>query len=168
MATARATTKRATQAAAGLPTHEWRDRLRHAGLRMTAPRLAALSTLATLGGHQDAETVTRAAREQLGGTLSTQAVYNNLHALTGAGLVRRIELPGQPARYELRVGDNHHHLVCRVCGDTRDVDCATGYAPCLAPSDSHGFAIDEAEVTYWGVCAACQDNKTDISSETKR
>ena len=93
-------------------------------------------------------------REDLG-EVSTQAVYDVLRALTSAGLVRRIEPAGSVARYESRVADNHHHLVCRSCGAIEDVDCAVGTAPCLTASDDHGFAIDEAEVTYWGLCPAC-------------
>jgi Fe2+ or Zn2+ uptake regulation protein len=135
-----------------------KSQLRAAGLRVTAPRVA---TLQVLSGHPhaDAETVTRAVRERLG-TVSTQAVYDVLHALTGAGLVRRIEPAGSPARYERRVGDNHHHLVCRRCGAMKDVDCATGAASCLDPSDAAGFVIDEAEVTYWGLCPRCQKPTT--------
>src|SRR5690606_30190275 len=89
--------------------------------------------------------------------VSTQAIYDVLHALTGAGLVRRIEPAGSPARFELRVGDNHHHVVCRRCGDIADVDCAVGHPPCPSASEDHGFTIDEAEVTYWGLCAQCHE-----------
>lgn len=134
--------------------NHWREMLRNRGLRVTAPRLAVLTAVAATP-HGDAETLASAARARLG-TLSTQAVYDNLHALVEIGLIRRIELPGQPSRYEARVGDNHHHLVCRRCGRTEDVDCAVGEAPCLEPTKSHGFHVEEAEVTYWGVCAACQ------------
>lgn len=137
---------------------EWHERLREAGLRVTAPRLSVICALAERGSHQDAESLVTAARANLG-TLSTQAVYNNLHALTAAGLVRRIELPGQPARYELRTGDNHHHIVCRRCGATEDVDCVMGTAPCLTPSENHGFHVDEAEVTFWGICPQCQQKR---------
>ena len=137
-------------------TREWQAQLHRAGLRTTAPRMAVLEALARPGGHHNADSVAQAARLRLV-TLSTQAVYNNLLALYNAGIVRRIELPGQPAHYELRVGDNHHHIVCRACGHTEDVDCAVGSAPCLTPSQTHGFAgIDEAEVTFWGVCPDCQ------------
>ena len=132
----------------------WQERLRRAGLRLTAPRLAVLDAVAA-GPHHDAETIAAQARERLG-TLSTQAVYDNLHALVAADLVRRIEPAGHPARYEARVGDNHHHLVCRRCGAMEDVDCAVGAAPCLEPSQSHGYRVDEAEVIYWGVCPRCQ------------
>lgn len=132
----------------------WRERLQAAGLRMTAPRLAVLRAVEA-GPHLDAESIAAAARARLG-TLSTQSVYDNLHALVGVGLVRRIEPAGHPARYEARVGDNHHHVVCRRCGRTEDVDCAVGAAPCLEPSQSHGYVLDEAEVIYWGVCPGCQ------------
>jgi Fur family ferric uptake transcriptional regulator len=104
--------------------------------------------------HADTETILGAAREVLP-EVSTQAVYDVLRALTTAGLVRRIEPAGSVARYESRVADNHHHLVCRSCGAIVDVDCAVGYTPCLTASDDHGFQIDEAEVTYWGLCPDC-------------
>jgi Fur family ferric uptake transcriptional regulator len=106
--------------------------------------------------HADADALANAVRLRLG-KVSTQAIYDVLHALTQAGLVRRIEPAGSPTRYELRVGDNHHHLVCRSCGAIEDVDCAVGKRPCLHASDDHGFAIDEAEVTYWGLCPRCRD-----------
>jgi len=112
------------------------------------------------GQHRDAEAIAAAARRQLG-ALSTQAVYDNLHVLEGAGLVRRIQPSGHPGRYEARVGDNHHHLVCRRCGVTTDVDCAVGAAPCLEPSDTSGFAVEEAEIIFWGLCPQCrQENNT--------
>jgi Fur family transcriptional regulator, stress-responsive regulator len=104
--------------------------------------------------HADADTLARAARAGLG-KVSTQAVYDVLAALSTAGLIRRIEPAGSPARYEARTGDNHHHIVCRQCGEIADVDCAVGETPCLTAQDSHGFVIDEAEVTYWGTCPAC-------------
>lgn len=132
------------------------DILRQAGLRVTSPRLAVLSALEALP-HQTAETVAAAARERLG-SLSTQAVYDNLHLLVDAGLVRRIEPAGSAALYEMQTGDNHHHLVCRACGATHDVDCAVGAAPCLQPSAHHGFVLDEAEVVFWGLCPTCQEN----------
>jgi Fe2+ or Zn2+ uptake regulation protein len=105
--------------------------------------------------HSDADSIATVARRRLG-SLSTQAVYNNLHAMAGAGLLRRIEPAGGPARYETRVGDNHHHVVCRSCAATSDVDCAVGFTPCLEASETSGFSIDEAEVTYWGTCPGCQ------------
>src|SRR5690606_34815371 len=123
------------------------EQLRSAGLRVTQPRLAVLEALSR-APHANADAVASAARAMLG-KVSTQAVYDVLHALTGAGLVRRIEPAGSPARFELRVGDNHHHVVCRRCGDIADVDCSVGQRPCLSASEDHGFTIDEAEVTYW-------------------
>jgi Fe2+ or Zn2+ uptake regulation protein len=130
------------------------ERLRAVGMRVTAPRLAVLAAV-TAGPHRDAEAIAATARRRIG-SLSTQAIYDNLNALVRAGLVRRIEPAGHPARYETRVGDNHHHVVCRRCGASADVDCAIGQAPCLTPSESHGYAIDEAEVVYWGMCPKCQ------------
>jgi Fur family ferric uptake transcriptional regulator len=129
-------------------------RLRSVGMRVTAPRLAVLVAVAA-GPHRDALAIAESARRRIG-SLSTQAIYDNLNALVQAGLVRRIEPAGHPARYETRVGDNHHHVVCRRCGATADVDCAVGQAPCLSPSESRGYAIDEAEVIYWGICPKCQ------------
>ena len=129
--------------------------LRRAGLRVTAPRLAVLMAVLGEGQHRDAEAIADAARKRLG-TLSTQAVYDNLHILEEAGLIRRIQPSGHPARYEARVGDNHHHIVCRRCGLTADVDCAVGAAPCLEPSANHGFIVQEAEVIFWGLCPQCQ------------
>jgi Fe2+ or Zn2+ uptake regulation protein len=129
-------------------------RLREAGLRVTSPRLAVLAALPD-HHHLDVETIARTARDRLG-SLSTQAVYDILRALTDAGLVRRIEPAGSPALYETRVGDNHHHVVCRSCGSTADVDCAVGERPCLTPSNASGFVLDEAEITFWGLCPACQ------------
>lgn len=129
------------------------DLLRGAGLRVTQPRVAVLGALAE-HPHADTDAIAAAARSALG-AVSTQAVYDVLRALSDAGLARRIEPAGSPARFELRVGDNHHHVVCRSCGVIADVDCAVGERPCLDPSDSHGFAIDEAEVTYWGTCPDC-------------
>ncbi len=129
------------------------SRVRAAGLRVTAPRLAVFAALPE-GQHRDVETIAGAARERLG-SLSTQAVYDILRAFTTAGLVRRIEPAGSPALFEARVGDNHHHVVCRDCGATADIDCAVGSAPCLDPSGAAGFVVDEAEVTFWGRCQAC-------------
>ncbi len=129
--------------------------LRRAGLRVTAPRLAVLTAVLGEGQHRDAEAIADTARKRLG-TLSTQAVYDNLHILEEVGLIRRIQPSGHPARYEARVGDNHHHIVCRRCGLTADVDCAIGAAPCLEPSANHGFIVQEAEVIFWGVCPQCQ------------
>ncbi|SDX82720.1 Fur family transcriptional regulator, ferric uptake regulator [Modestobacter sp. DSM 44400] len=132
----------------------WEHRLRSAGLRVTRPRLSVLGVLAE-HSHVDADTIATAARV-VHPSISPQAVYGVLKALVGGGLARRIEPAGAPALYELRVGDNHHHLVCRECGDVADVDCAVGAAPCLTPSDAAGFVVDEAEVVFWGLCAGCQ------------
>ena len=131
------------------------EELRRRGLRVTAPRLAVYRAVAETAGHPDVEMIATRARDALG-ALSTQTVYDALHVLTAAGLLRRIEPAGSPARFEARVDDNHHHLVCRVCGATQDVDCVTGEAPCLAPADASGYLVDEAEVVFWGVCPACQ------------
>ncbi|MCW2132195.1 Fur family transcriptional regulator [Arthrobacter sp. VKM Ac-2550] len=134
------------------------DLLREAMLRVTRPRTAVLEAVRA-HPHADADTITGVVRTELG-TVSKQAVYDVLAALTDARLVRRIEPSGSPARFEARVGDNHHHLVCRSCGGIEDVDCAVGAAPCLSASDDHGFTIDEAEVTYWGICPDCTAKKT--------
>ncbi|GAC67143.1 Fur family transcriptional regulator [Gordonia soli] len=130
------------------------QQLRAAGLRVTAPRLAVLEIL-TAHPHSTAEFVATGVREQLGG-VSTQTVYDVLRACTERGLLRRIEPAGSPVRYETRTGDNHHHLVCRGCGVIADVDCVVGAAPCLAPDDEHEFTVEEAEVTFWGLCATCR------------
>jgi Fur family transcriptional regulator, stress-responsive regulator len=127
--------------------------LRAVGLRVTRPRVAVLTAVHE-HPHADTESIIGAVRRGLG-TVSHQAVYDVLRVLTAAGLVRRIEPAGSVARYEARVGDNHHHVVCRSCGDLADVDCAVGERPCLIASDDHGFVIDEAEVVYWGLCPAC-------------
>jgi Fur family transcriptional regulator, stress-responsive regulator len=127
--------------------------LRGASLRITRPRVAVLAAVHD-HPHADTSSIIGVVREQLGG-VSQQAVYDVLQALTDAGLVRRIHPPGSVARYESRVGDNHHHVVCRSCGVIADVDCAVGEAPCITASDDHGFVIDEAEVVYWGLCADC-------------
>jgi Fur family ferric uptake transcriptional regulator len=134
-------------------TAEFEQLLRGVGLRVTRPRLAVL---AAVHGHPHADTdaVFAVVRADLG-AVSQQAVYDVLRALTAAGLVRRIQPAGSLARYEARVGDNHHHVVCRSCGAVADVDCAVGDTPCLTASDDHGFMIDEAEVVYWGVCPDC-------------
>jgi Fe2+ or Zn2+ uptake regulation protein len=129
------------------------DALRGAGLRVTAVRVALLETVRA-GDHLGVEAVAAGVRGRVG-HVSLQAVYEALHALTAAGLVRRIEPAGGTPRFEGRVGDNHHHLVCRSCGDVADVDCAVGEAPCLTPSDDRGFTLSEAEVIYWGLCAKC-------------
>jgi Fur family transcriptional regulator, stress-responsive regulator len=127
--------------------------LRGAGLRVTAARIAVLETVRE-GDHLGVDAVASRVRDRIG-HISLQAVYEALGALAGAGLVRRIEPAGSPTRFEGRIRDNHHHLVCRSCGVVVDVDCAVGDAPCLTASDDHGFAIDEAEVVYWGLCPGC-------------
>ena len=127
--------------------------LREADLRVTRPRVAVLTAVHE-HPHADTDSIIGAARRELG-QLSHQAVYDVLRALTASGLVRRIQPSGSVARYEARVGDNHHHVVCRSCGVIADVDCAVGDMPCLTASDDRGFAIDEAEVVYWGLCPAC-------------
>jgi len=142
----------------GVPTaSDFERTLRGVGLRVTRPRVAVLSVVHD-HPHADTDSIIGILREDLGG-VSHQAVYDVLRALTAAGLLRCIEPPGSVARYEARVGDNHHHhIVCRSCGAIADVDCAVGTAPCLTASDDHGFhgfAIDEAEVIYWGQCPGC-------------
>jgi Fur family transcriptional regulator, stress-responsive regulator len=128
--------------------------LREAGLRVTKPRLAVLDVVAA-HPHATADDVTRQVRERLG-KVSIQAVYDVLAACLDAGLIRRIEPAGSAARFERRTGDNHHHLVCRSCGRTTDVDCVVGSQACLSPSDDSGYLVDEAEVVFWGRCPSCQ------------
>ncbi|MEU2060359.1 Fur family transcriptional regulator [Streptomyces sp. NPDC013455] len=140
------------------PTPTTADELRGAGLRVTAARVALLETVRA-GDHLGVEAIASRVRDRVG-HISVQAVYEALHALTAAGLVRRIEPAGHPARFEGRVGDNHHHIVCRSCGAVADVDCAVGDAPCLTAADDHGFAIDEAEVVYWGLCPDCSTGRS--------
>ncbi|MFC0110132.1 Fur family transcriptional regulator [Kibdelosporangium aridum] len=135
-------------------TTDYERMLREVALRVTRPRLAVLSAVYA-HPHADTDSIIGVVRDELGG-VSHQAVYDVLRALTDAGLLRRIEPQGSVARYEARVGDNHHHVVCRSCGAIADVDCAVGHAPCLTASDDHGFQIDEAEVIYWGLCPACR------------
>jgi Fur family transcriptional regulator, stress-responsive regulator len=127
--------------------------LRGVGLRVTRPRVAVLAAVYD-HPHSDTDSLIALVRDEIG-DVSTQAVYDVLRALTDARLLRRIEPAGSVARYESRVGDNHHHVVCRSCGAIADVDCAVGDTPCLTAHDDHGFLIDEAEVTYWGLCPAC-------------
>ncbi|MET9734400.1 Fur family transcriptional regulator [Streptomyces sp. NPDC006458] len=129
------------------------EELRGAGLRVTAARVALLETVRS-GDHLGVDAIAAGVRDRVG-HISLQAVYEALHALTSAGLVRRIEPAGSPARFEGRVGDNHHHVVCRSCGAVADVDCAVAETPCLTASEDHGFLIDEAEVIYWGLCPDC-------------
>ncbi|MHB1929776.1 MAG: Fur family transcriptional regulator [Acidimicrobiales bacterium] len=129
--------------------------IRAAGLRVTAQRIAVLDVLRSGRRHHRADEVSALAGERLG-VVSVKAVYDALGVLVGAGLARRIVPDGGAARFEARSGDNHHHLVCRSCGATVDVDCAVGSAPCLEPSDGRGYAVDEAEITFWGACPDCQ------------
>jgi Fur family ferric uptake transcriptional regulator len=138
----------------GVPTpSEVESLLRGAALRVTRPRIAVLTAVYE-HPHISTDATIDVVREELG-EVSHQAVYDVLRALTAAGLVRRIEPSGSVARYEARVGDNHHHVVCRACGAISDVDCAVGFTPCLTASEAHGFVIDEAEVVYWGLCPGC-------------
>jgi Fur family transcriptional regulator, stress-responsive regulator len=133
------------------------DELRRVGLRVTAARMALLESVRD-GDHLGIEAITSKVRDRIG-HISLQAVYEALHALTAAGLIRRLEPAGGPPRFEGRVGDNHHHIICRSCGVVADVDCAVGEAPCLTASDDHGFSIDEAEVVYWGLCPDCSTTR---------
>lgn len=132
---------------------DYAEQLRAADLRVTRPRLAVLEAVQA-NPHADTESIFGAVRAGLP-EVSRQAVYDVLAALTVVGLVRRIQPSGSVARYESRVGDNHHHIVCRTCGVIADVDCAVGEAPCLTASDDNGFLLDEAEVIYWGLCQDC-------------
>ncbi len=130
------------------------DMLHAHGLQATAQRLAVLKAVSARP-HCTADEVAEDVRDLIG-AISRQAVYDALAILVEKGIVRRIDLPRSPARYEDRVGDNHHHLICRTCGKTVDVDCAVGHAPCLTAANASGFSIDEAEVIYWGTCATCR------------
>jgi len=141
-----------------VPAPELEDLLRGASLRVTRPRIAVLSAVHALP-HADTNDIIDSVRAELGG-VSNQAVYDGLRVLSDAGLVRRIQPPGSVARYESRVGDNHHHVVCRACGLMADVDCAVGAAPCITPIEDHGFVIDEAEVIHWGLCPDCSASPT--------
>nr|WP_083889082.1 Fur family transcriptional regulator [Nocardia pneumoniae] len=140
---------------------EFQQMLRGVSLRVTRPRVAVLSAVHD-HPHADTDSIIRAVRSGLP-EVSHQTVYDSLNALTAAGLVRRIQPSGSVARYESRVGDNHHHVVCRACGVIADVDCAVGAAPCLTASDDHGFSIDEAEVIYWGLCPDCVESQASRS-----
>ncbi|WP_171919352.1 Fur family transcriptional regulator [Glutamicibacter halophytocola] len=128
--------------------------LKAASMRVTQPRVAVLAAVAA-HPHADTETIISAVHSEHP-TVSHQAVYDSLKLFTSLGVIRQIQPQGHIARYETRVGDNHHHVVCRQCGTLADVDCAVGGAPCLHASDDHGFKIDEAEVIYWGTCPECQ------------
>lgn len=127
--------------------------LRGSDLRVTRPRVAVLGAVHA-HPHASTDLLITAVRDELP-EVSHQAVYDSLHTLTAAGLVRRIQPSGSVARYESRTGDNHHHLICRGCGSIADVDCAVGHTPCLTASDDHGYTVDEAEVVYWGTCPRC-------------
>lgn len=135
------------------------ETLRTAGLRVTRPRLAVLDVLKE-GGHLEVDEIAARVRSRLD-SVSTQAIYDVLGALSRAGLARRIEPAGSPARYEARTGDNHHHVVCRGCGLIADIDCVVGQAPCLDPGQANGFEVDEAEVTFWGLCPDCRARQDD-------
>ncbi len=139
--------------------------LRDAGLRITRPRVAVLDAVYA-NPHADTNSIIEAVRTDLP-DVSHQAVYDVLHAFTDAGLIRHIQPPGSVARYESRVGDNHHHVVCRSCGSIADVDCAVGHAPCLSASDDHGYVIDEAEVVYRGLCPDCASKTKSDESPRK-
>ena len=130
------------------------DKLRDQGLQVTAQRIAVMEALAG-NPHVTAEDITEIVRKKLG-SISRQAVYDTLGVFVEKNLLRRIQPAGSVARYEDRVGDNHHHLVCRGCDLMYDIDCAVGATPCLTADDDHGFLIDEAEVVHWGLCPACQ------------
>jgi Fe2+ or Zn2+ uptake regulation protein len=143
-------------------TAEAEQMLREADLRVTRPRLAVLGAVHD-HPHADTASIADAVRADLG-AVSHQAVYDVLRALTEAGLLRRIQPAGSVARYESRVGDNHHHVACRSCGAIADVDCATGETPCLTASEDHGYAIDEAEVVYWGLCPDCSAPSTPVQT----
>lgn len=140
-----------------MPVPELEQVLRGASLRVTRPRVAVLAAVHE-HPHADTTSIIGCVRADLG-QVSDQAVYDVLRALTDAGLVRRIHPPGSVARYESRVGDNHHHVVCRSCGAIADVACAVGSAPCLTPAEDHGFVIDEAEVIHWGLCPDCSTER---------
>ena len=143
---------------------ELRQLLRDAELRVTRPRLSVL-TAVHAAPHADTLSILAQVRTELP-QVSHQAVYDVLRVLTESGLVRRIQPAGSLARYEARIGDNHHHVVCRSCGAIADVDCAVGHAPCLTPSNAQQFSVDEAEVTYWGYCASCLDPSSTSSSRS--
>lgn len=137
------------------PAHALRER----GLQVTAQRLAVMRAVARRP-HATADEVGEAARAEIG-AMSKQSVYDALSILSEHGLIRRIQPAGSLARYEDRVGDNHHHLICRICGKTKDVDCVRGEAPCLSPAHAAGFVVDEAEVIFWGTCKDCRSARPD-------
>jgi Fe2+ or Zn2+ uptake regulation protein len=137
--------------------------LREQGIHVTAQRLAVLRAVGAQP-HATADDVLQGVRDEIG-AISRQSVYDTLNTLSELGLLRRIQPSGSAARYETRAGDNHHHVVCRVCGRVGDVDCAVGKRPCLTASDTHGFDIDEAEVVYWGICPTCREHAATDTSE---
>lgn len=140
------------------------EQLRASGLHVTAQRLAILRAVGK-HPHATADDILETVKAEIG-TISKQAVYDGLTALSDKGILRRIEPAGSPARFEDRVGDNHHHLICRSCSVMFDVDCAVGYTPCLTANHDHGFVIDEAEVVYWGYCATCVTSNDAVSAES--
>ena len=148
-------------------TSDFERTLRRASLRVTSPRVAVLRAVHD-HPHADTDSISAVVREDLGVVVSLQAVYDVLRALTDAGLVRRIQPMGSVARYEARVGDNHHHVVCRSCGAISDVECAVGYTPCLTAADDAGYEISEAEVIYWGRCPECAATPASHQNETAR
>ena len=148
-----------TDTVPSVATEQIEQRLREAGLRATTPRVAVLQALTDAHDHPRVDQLVERVRAS-GVAISVQATYDVCDALHRAALARRIELAGGPVRFEARVGDNHHHIVCRACGLTVDVDCAVGEAPCLDPAELHGFRVAEAEVTYWGECPDCQSSTT--------
>ncbi len=145
--------------------HDTSALLRARGVQVTAQRLAVLQAVAD-EPHITVEGVVDGARTRIG-SISRQAVYDALNLLTEKGLIRRIQPIGSPARFEDRVGDNHHHVVCRDCGGLSDVDCAVGYTPCLTASDDQGYEIDEAEVVYWGRCPECRRTRASAGVQEK-
>ena len=142
------------------------DLLRQHGIQVTAQRLAVLRAVSG-EPHITADAVAEAVRLEIG-AISLQSVYDALSVLVTEGLIRRIQPAGSPARFEDRVGDNHHHLICRVCGRVVDVDCAVGRTPCLTAHDDNGYQIDEAEVAYWGRCPDCQSKSNSISRSRQK
>ena len=147
-----------------MPSLDHASALRHAGLRVTAPRLATLEVVSELP-HADAESIAQAVRDRLG-TVSRQAVYDILNALTDAEILRRVSVGGRSMRYELHRHDNHHHLVCTECGRLEDVPCTVGHAPCLTPAEDHDFEIEVAEVVFRGRCSRCRETLTATATAT--
>ena len=142
----------------GVQALSWAGRLRAVGLRVTQPRLAVIDAVSTQP-HLTADQVTERVRAGIG-AVSTQAIYDALNTLTENNILRRFEPAGSPMKFEVATGDNHHHLVCRVCGSITDVPCAVGSMPCAVPDDTHGYLVEEAEVTYWGTCPECAGART--------